>query len=671
MSTPEIMLDEKSNILGPFLCRPSATSMSFWMCTPVNSKKPVIEVNGKSVKVEAVVSSLENLPMKIWIGIAEGLVPDTLYRYQTSIDGSILSFPGGNPEDFSFVTLKTGEAVADDKFIVMSCHGVDEYNKKNKKGELEHATFNMWTRLLETVCAESNIKFGFLAGDQVYMDETFNLYLIRPKEKLADQEVVHKSLETYHRFWSDLSYRKVHAKIPFFLTWDDHDLIDGWGSRDEQGQKDLKDKWNSYYKVQSEIARLMQFCRNPISEHSGVNNFYFSFEHGQSLFSVLDLRSERRRESQMMLSDAQKEIFVGDLEKSNAKDHFIVSSVTMARMNGAIEKGIGKGANLIWQLSSSWGYEPNMGKVFAWMVIIVWALLPRTFPIVGDFELPPVVAFLIPSYFTVRYFKKFRAVLGRKGTLALWVFSGVGSLVAVLDLIFSKLSKSEYSQSFVEYQIYCLASVVAGTYLLSAVVLKSKIKWLQYLSIGVIAFGWLVYFLFTPNPTYAPTDLFLSIIAIVAVIFTVLEAYGTVDLIAGLDDDTEDSWSSATNQKSLHWLLGILKGSSKRTSILSGDIHTSGISVLEVNDSKFAKKIPQIVASPITYPVMDHFVEKLTSSPGSQREPVGNFNLVTYNIFYRSKRNFCVIEPNAKGVNAEFHFEDLNKPMKFFNVHEM
>ncbi len=150
---------------------------------------------------------------------------------------------------------------------------------------------------------------------------------------------------------------------------------------------------------------------------------------------------------------------------------------------------------------------------------------------------------------------------------------------------------------------------------------------------------------------------------------SLLEAIGAIDLVADLDDDIKDSWSSETNRKELIWfydLLSMIQSKGIRPVILAGDIHTGGVSKLSV-DRNFTDKekvIYQLVSSPISYVPMASLVEKLTSSSFVNEMKLEGKSLFSYNLFYMCKRNFTVITPSSSSnaLEADFYFEDLANP---------
>jgi len=149
-----------------------------------------------------------------------------------------------------------------------------------------------------------------LGGDQVYSDAMWELIteledwndrlwddplkVVIP-EGLAEKLLNHFFIEMYCRRWSQAPVRAILAQIPTIMMWDDHDIMDGWGS--------YKEAWaqNPVYRLIFETAsrcfelfQLHGSMADPVfipGRAAGYSQLYhFS---GVSLL-VPDLRAERR-----------------------------------------------------------------------------------------------------------------------------------------------------------------------------------------------------------------------------------------------------------------------------------------------------------------------------------------------------------------------------------------
>lgn len=149
-----------------------------------------------------------------------------------------------------------------------------------------------------------------LGGDQVYSDAMWELVTelqdwndrlwsdplkaVVP-EGLPEKLLNHFFLEMYCRRWSQAPVRAVLAQIPTIMMWDDHDIMDGWGSYNEAWAGNAV--YRLIFSTASKCFELFQMqstMDDPVfipGRATGYSQLYhFS---GVSLL-VPDLRSERR-----------------------------------------------------------------------------------------------------------------------------------------------------------------------------------------------------------------------------------------------------------------------------------------------------------------------------------------------------------------------------------------
>ncbi len=151
--------------------------------------------------------------------------------------------------------------------------------------------------------------------------------------------------------------------------------------------------------------------------------------------------------------------------------------------------------------------------------------------------------------------------------------------------------------------------------------------------------------------------------------------------IAGASDLTDDLTDGLSSKKNRKFLIGLVKrlAEMRRSKgvqpfVVSGDIHAGGISEIFVRDGEGVVCIPQIVSSPISHEPMNRTVKNSTTEewdyeivlerPAPSKALDGP-EVGARNIFYRSDRNFCVVEPGSADAipTADFHFENLKEPI--------
>ncbi|MEQ1878632.1 MAG: alkaline phosphatase D family protein, partial [Bdellovibrionia bacterium] len=637
---------DTSKWLGPFLCKPSEKSMGFWISRgPTFSESTAVEilVRSKGQLIQKV--SLGPFKVKtsygILLGVANNLEPNTRYEYEIKVDSESWIPNGLTSEDLFFQTMPASTMPKNElDFVLMSCHGVEAY--ENKYPADKSKAWNMWQRLDSLLSKETLCRLAVLGGDQVYMDDTFgeNLSKFDEKDITGTKQKIY---DAYFYYWSQINYRKVLARIPAILMWDDHDIIDGWGSREEAHRSTLKDKWKTYGILLKEAFQEMQACRNSTTQSSS-DYFSFSTNWNKSGFLALDLRSQRSFDSSTgratMMSAEHKRKIEKDFEelaKTELNTLYVVSPVTIARMGSSIERTLGGLANMLWSLAARISYGESWKRASFWfgIFIVFYCSLYSNIP-----NSPALVQSTILSLFSILILAKRTAIERYLPSLAKTISH---SLMGILALALLTLGFALYRADSMEGGlVQVLQKGIRNSFItsideslkgiaLAAVGLlfwaKQWNKKLQALGIGatVVLFifswwkglpGWKLSLETTlPILVYAIFGIITGLIFLIGL----MERHHIIDEVAGLDDDLRDAWSSESNAEDLVWLASVLdkfaRTSKAKIFMLCGDIHTGGLSELYFSvDGRNTILIPQITSSPISYVVMPTMVEKLTSS---------------------------------------------------------
>ena len=194
------------------------------------------------------------------------------------------------PEDLFFWTLPEDGYGRQLDFLLMTCHHPGTKKDDGFDG------FAVWNRIPDIIATEqnANVRFAILAGDQIYADEI--------ETKVLDEEDPIKKrqhyLEVYRKFWNSEHYRRVLCRLPAVLMWDDHDITDGWGSREDSFQKDkpqeFEPQWLELFNAAKDMFRIMQASRNPDPLSNDFElGFDTCFRVGRAGFVMADLRSHR------------------------------------------------------------------------------------------------------------------------------------------------------------------------------------------------------------------------------------------------------------------------------------------------------------------------------------------------------------------------------------------
>ena len=287
----------KHSFLGPFIGHTTTSSVKIWMHNPTGESLWLCLEKGE----ETVCEKFEFTESNLFSDCVEfgNLSPDTVYKYQVceSEDCSKpFDLDGLEKDDLFFRTLPPPKESQeeDDRldFLVMSCHDPDSVEPK-KDG------YKLWSTLPQILKENQDdgnycIRFALLAGDQVYADK-WRKEIDRAKG-LQKEEVY---LDVYRHYWSNLDYRKILCRLPSYLMWDDHEIMDGWGSSQEffnRNRDDFTDKAKSLFVAADKAFTHMQGIRNPIGSltiSNGVKSHDFCFKAGHCGFIMADLRSNR------------------------------------------------------------------------------------------------------------------------------------------------------------------------------------------------------------------------------------------------------------------------------------------------------------------------------------------------------------------------------------------
>ena len=155
--------------------------------------------------------------------------------------------------------------------------------------------------------------FMIHAGDQIYFDFP-----------LAAREPTRDAYRRAYRqaFFGDPVQREFLASLPHFMTLDDHELVDGF-ARDFVPIENRVPE--DYYRPA--LGAYDEYVASRQTPDAGEGHRGYAFDHGAARFLVLDLRTQRFRESRRMLDRDQLDWLLGWLEKSRDRIKFVVSSV--------------------------------------------------------------------------------------------------------------------------------------------------------------------------------------------------------------------------------------------------------------------------------------------------------------------------------------------------------
>lgn len=322
-----------------------------------------------------------------------GLAPGTTYYYALyCVDPD--AGPGWElPPNADYRFFRTQREASDKlSFGLISCHMPYAEN-----GDV--LNMQMWERLYGTL-EEEDADFLLAGGDQIYVDGNDAIsiwrWLMKVKAQMSalpagERVEVMRSWyrDIYRGYWGFPWLTRTFGRFPTYMMWDDHEIMDGWGSYTRDGlAEELRLWWEmSDAEKSRELARSMfeaatrtyveyEHSHNPRTDE-GVFDYAFSL-HGCA-FYVLDMRGHRNYENdhdERVLGTAQMERFLAWLaspEVAAARAVFVLSPVPVVHAaNFVVNKfdlsflGLADDLRDEWEHRSNWSERNRLlSAVFA------------------------------------------------------------------------------------------------------------------------------------------------------------------------------------------------------------------------------------------------------------------------------------------------------------------
>lgn len=306
----------------------------------------------------------------------ENLTPDTRYYYKVfaAFERKEI-WEIGRELPLSFRTQSPSKDVT---FGLISCHM--PYSSKDNIVNMD-----MW-EALHAEMSRSDADFLIAGGDQVYTDGHRDLSIWKllksvkselPKSRDARIEIMKSWYrDIYRGYWGHEQLKKVLRSFPTYMIWDDHEIMDGWGSYDKD---ELSDQLDTILEFEDrelnlklagemrEVAELVyreyQHAHNPVTGHEGLD---YCFNAGECAFYVLDMRGARdftRKTDDKILGAAQMDRFLkwlGGADTAKATAVFIVSPVPVLHASSFVVNNFDIPTfGLADDLRDEWDHESN------------------------------------------------------------------------------------------------------------------------------------------------------------------------------------------------------------------------------------------------------------------------------------------------------------------------
>lgn len=373
----------------------------WWMLVSEEKlKEDVYSLSGKSPeaidKEHSYVVGLKNKVFREDEGLLacfnfDDLLPDKKYYYYLIGDETCeRRVELGGDHKYCFRTLP--EQMSSLRFGFYSCH--DPYSfKPSSEGA--------WESFYD-VLVDRKAHFVVGGGDQVYCDTNKETHIqdvwgwlkdnkkalidkySDASDKLDEKGLVEyfvKLYRTYYRvYWNFENLRAVYRRFPQYMIWDDHEIMDGWGSltqnereeklarmlRDDEPEKDYQ-LVMLMFRAASQVYWEYQHSHNPSTklnlENLDETQWDYGFEHGDFAFYALDLRGHHdcERDTYKLLGKAQFERFKAWMTSrkiASKKAVFIISPVPVVHWNEKVANIFDVGS-VKDDFMDEWGHETN------------------------------------------------------------------------------------------------------------------------------------------------------------------------------------------------------------------------------------------------------------------------------------------------------------------------
>ncbi|GAA6143639.1 alkaline phosphatase D family protein [Hydrogenophaga sp. 5NK40-0174] len=193
-----------------------------------------------------------------------------------------------------------------------SCNGFSDGRDRKSMAE-PNALWTRMARLHREVDLVDNTHFGplqllLMGGDQIYSDDIWNVIpelrawsempwrqrLTAPWTPQLETAVQSHFARLYIERWSQPEVAAVLASIPAVMMWDDHDIIDGWGSHPAELHQ--SPVFQGLFKAASQAFALFQrhsMGAPPPATLAGQPAHNSGYRAGPMGLLVLDMRTER------------------------------------------------------------------------------------------------------------------------------------------------------------------------------------------------------------------------------------------------------------------------------------------------------------------------------------------------------------------------------------------
>lgn len=178
----------------------------------------------------------------------------------------------------SFWSAPKPDTLGDFRFGLVSCNDM-----RVKRDDPERP----WRTFYKTA-DDLDLAFLLCVGDQVYADDAWEAETRR--DKIFPPRLQRAYQDVYQVQWDYRWFRRTLANLPTYMTWDDHEICNSWGSDKRDG---TTAKRQAALREVRKIYRYFQHAHNPPSFGGSPDDLFYAFRYGDVGFLVLDGRGAR------------------------------------------------------------------------------------------------------------------------------------------------------------------------------------------------------------------------------------------------------------------------------------------------------------------------------------------------------------------------------------------
>ena len=247
------------SILGPFLGFVTERSIKIWLHLEGGDAQVFVSVHRENEPPPTEPSGVLRFTKdQLWTACTtiENLQPGTEYVYglwRNAACSIPLPLDGLSPSELRFKTI-SAEPDAQIDFLMMSCHNPFVATEDGYEGH------GVWADIPQIIGQDSNknVRFALLVGDQVYADDWKAQLLAAPDHARR----LSLYLDVYRKYWKHIFYRRVLCSLPAMMMWDDHDIMDGWGSTaDSLNPRQAPRYWRTIRTLLGLLPKHLASCR--------------------------------------------------------------------------------------------------------------------------------------------------------------------------------------------------------------------------------------------------------------------------------------------------------------------------------------------------------------------------------------------------------------------------